>query len=89
MSLKPDNPEIHSNLGNLLQLEGKFEEAIACCRRAVELNPTLAEGPHNNLALVLLVMGRLQEGWPEYEWREPSLELAKAISQPRWSGSTN
>ena len=53
---------------------------------ALELPPGIAEA-HNNLALALLAKGRLQEGWPEYEWRKASIELAKTISQPRWTGS--
>lgn len=86
LKLKPDSAEIYSNLGNLLQMQGTLDEAVACCRRAVELNPEIAEA-HNNLALALLATGRLEQGWPEYEWREPSIELTKTISQPRWIGS--
>ncbi len=62
------------------------QESLGEALRGQKLNPGYAEA-HNNLALALLAMGRLREGWPEYEWREPSMELAKTLSQPRWTGS--
>ncbi len=40
--------------------KGKLDEAAACCRRALALNPDFAEA-HNNLAAVV---GR-QEKWDE------------------------
>jgi hypothetical protein len=42
---------------------------------------------HENLAIVLLLAGRLAEGWSESEWRwrgRPA--LAMGFTQPRWEG---
>ena len=42
MKLKSDYAEGYVNLGNVLMGQGRLEEAIACYRRAVELNPKCA-----------------------------------------------
>src|SRR5262249_31018234 len=47
-------------LGVALKGKGKAEEASACFRRAIALDPTLAE-PHGALGQLLLQMGRFAE----------------------------
>lgn len=49
-----------SNLGVALALLGKFEKAIAYCKKALDLEPDWAEG-HNNLANALAAQGKLKE----------------------------
>ena len=56
-SLSPDNPDVHSNLGNQLQRLGRPEEAEACLLRALQIKPDHAEA-HNILGIVYLSMGR-------------------------------
>ena len=46
--MKPDYAEAHNNLGNAFKDQGRPEEAVACCRRAVELSPDSA-ALHSNL----------------------------------------
>ena len=59
MELWPDYAEAHSNLGNALKEQGKPDDAVACYRRALELNPDFAgaEQPGN----VLKDQGKLDE----------------------------
>ena len=47
----------HNNLGNVLILEGKPDEATACYQRALQLKPGYAEA-HNNLGNALRVQGK-------------------------------
>jgi hypothetical protein len=68
VALEPGNPDFHYNLGIALHDRQDIEEAIACERRAVRLAPDAPE-PHFELAENLLIAGRLDEGWQEYEWR--------------------
>ena len=87
MELKPHDAEVHNGLAVVLAAQHKLDEAAACSRRALELKPEYAEA-HFNYALTLLLMGRLAEGWREYEWRlKRKGEEQPALAQPRWTGS--
>ena len=59
-SLSPDNPDVHSNLGNQLQRLGRLEEAEACLLRALQIKPDHAEA-HNILGIVCQRAGRLAQ----------------------------
>ena len=66
ISLKPDDAEAYSNLGNALQLKGNLLEAIDTCKKAVSLNPNYANA-HYNLANVLLDKGDKREAIKIYK----------------------
>ncbi|QDT48858.1 lipoprotein NlpI [Symmachiella dynata] len=53
-------PAVHTNLGIVKRALGDFEGAIACYRRAIELDATCFEA-HNNLGNLLWKQGRLAE----------------------------
>ena len=82
----PQMPEAHNGLGVALQRENRFEEALASFRRATALKPDFAQAIINE-AMVLLLLGRYQEGWPKYEWRR-RLSLLHDIERalPPWQG---
>ncbi len=56
ISQNADNPLYHSNLGATLQALGQVNDAVASCRRAVDLRPTLAAS-HYNLGRALQANG--------------------------------
>lgn len=56
----PDYSAALLNLGNLLQSDGKLDEAIIQYRKALELYPDLAEA-HSNLGIALATQGRAEE----------------------------
>jgi tetratricopeptide (TPR) repeat protein len=63
----PDCWMAHNNLGfDLLTREGQVEEAIAHCRKALEIKPDYAE-PHHNLGLAFFQQGRLDEAVSQYQ----------------------
>jgi tetratricopeptide (TPR) repeat protein len=56
----------HSNLGSILQAQGRLTEAGASYAQALALDPNLAE-IHLNLGLLLQTQGKLNEAVAEYE----------------------
>ncbi len=50
LQLKPDFAEVHFNLGNVFNYQGKLDEAVACYRRALQLKPDFAAA-HSNFLL--------------------------------------
>jgi Tfp pilus assembly protein PilF len=86
LGLKPDLADAHNNLGNILSDQHRLTEAEAAYRAAVRCDPDNARA-HLNLGTLLLCRGNFEQGWPEYEWRLRTPELAHVpIKQPRWDG---
>jgi tetratricopeptide (TPR) repeat protein len=84
--LQPACPDGHAGLGLALADVGRPDEALAAYARALELAPGHHEA-HLNRALLWLQQGDFARGWPEYEWRWGSSELAqRPFPQPRWDG---
>jgi len=88
LSLNSNDPRIFHNRGDMLMKRGDYAGACNDYKRAIALQPTMAE-PHAALGLCLLVHGDYRAGWPEYEWRWSTLELKetqRALPMPRWRG---
>ena len=78
LALKPDDPDIHNNLGNAFGAQEKWEEAVTAFRHALVLRPDNALA-HNNLGHVQRSMGR---------WDEAEASFRKAIElQPGFAGA--
>jgi tetratricopeptide (TPR) repeat protein len=87
LELEPDLRVALGNLGVAYQDKGSFEQAIACYQRTLELNPDHADARVNQSTLLLL-LGDLERGWSEYEWRWKRKELNdRQFPQRRWDGS--
>ena len=87
LALKPSLAEAHLCLGAALACRGHFDRAIAVYRDAIRIRPDFPAA-HLNLALAELVTGNLEQGWPEYEWRQHCNNLLppRKFSQPAWNG---
>ena len=88
LSIGVDEARAKSNLALALMEQVRPREAEQCCREALALRPDYPEA-RANLALALLMMGRLEEGFQEYESRwdvEAMGTPAPALTQPRWTG---
>jgi tetratricopeptide (TPR) repeat protein len=59
VSKRPENPRAHNNLGRILAIEGKFEEAIAEFNTALRLEQDFPSARFN-LGTVLLNIGKSQ-----------------------------
>jgi superkiller protein 3 len=60
LALRPRNPDVHNNLGNALQEQGKLAEAVAAYREAIRLKPNFPEA-HTNLGAALEAQGKVAE----------------------------
>jgi tetratricopeptide (TPR) repeat protein len=90
IALKPAYAEAHNNRGNALTYLKQCEAAIASYDQAIALNPDYAEA-HFNKSLLLLLMGRFEQGWPLYEWRKRKTPpiAARVCPRPLWLGGEN
>jgi thioredoxin-like negative regulator of GroEL len=76
IAIKGDAASYHSNLGNVLQSQGKLAEAGACYQRALVLKPDLAE-VHLNLGNIFKAQGDVDSSLACYR-RALSLDPASA-----------
>jgi ADP-heptose:LPS heptosyltransferase len=86
LRLRPDNPGIYSNLGNVLLHSGRLEEALLNYERSLELAPDRPHA-HYGRAMLRLIRGDMNHGWPEYEWRWRNSQFTpRDFAQPNWDG---
>jgi Flp pilus assembly protein TadD len=88
LALGVDPARAKSNLALALMEQVRPEQAELCCHEALALRPEYKEA-RANLALALLTMGRLEEGFRNYEsrWEVEAMGApAPVLNQPRWTG---
>ncbi|MBX3415421.1 MAG: tetratricopeptide repeat protein [Pirellulales bacterium] len=74
--------------GTVLFHLGKATEAIEHLDLAAELDPKFPYAPWNG-AMARLQLGRFDEGWQRYEWREAAgVAHLDRCDAPRWSGES-
>lgn len=92
IKIKSDYAQAHNGLAAIYRDTGNLESAILHHSAAISINPTYANARFN-LAQTLLLAGRFQEGWAEYEWRFKSKQFLEQgfvepkFTQPMWDGS--
>jgi tetratricopeptide (TPR) repeat protein len=87
IAARPGFAEAHFNLGNALRAQGRFAEALGSYDEAVRLRPDYADA-HFQRALIWLLGGHFEQGWPEYEWRWRCPDFrGRRLAQPAWDGS--
>jgi tetratricopeptide (TPR) repeat protein len=89
LELRPGYFEASNNLGKALQGLGRHEEAMRCFDAALALAPEHAD-IHYNRSLLLLLTGRIEEGWAEHEWRWRAAGFTsprRDFTAPVWDGS--
>ncbi|MBS0640450.1 MAG: tetratricopeptide repeat-containing glycosyltransferase family protein [Acetobacteraceae bacterium] len=88
-ALRPSDPVCLHNLAVVHNERLEPEQAIAVAERALLMAPDLA-GAHFAMAESLLILGRMERGWAEYEWRfrVPSGQNSMPkTGKPDWDGS--
>lgn len=88
LELRPNYAGALSTLGLLSHDRGDYDGALAAYDRALALEPELAAARANR-ATLLLLLGRMDEGWSEYEWRwrVPGFTTPRRdFAAPAWNG---
>jgi tetratricopeptide (TPR) repeat protein len=87
LAIRPDHAETLNNLGNVLQELGRIDEAAAVYGQVLAIRPDDV-GANWNLAMLTLLRGDLERGWPLYEWRRrlPDAQPVRTFAQPSWLG---
>ena len=65
LTLTPDAAPVHNNLGNVLESQGRLDEAISHYRQALQIKPDNAEA-HYNLAIALKDQQNLKDAISHY-----------------------
>ncbi len=89
LELVPDHSDVWSNLGVAANSMGDPLTALDCQNRALALDPTSAAARWNRSSC-LLALGRLKQGWEDYEFRfeaHPDTRKRRPFPQPVWDGS--
>ena len=87
IALKPDYAEAYKNLAVALQHLARSEEALAAYDSAIAFKPDYTDARCNQGQCMLLT-GRFEQGWRQYEWRKRQAAkiAAPAFSQLLWLG---
>jgi tetratricopeptide (TPR) repeat protein len=86
LRLRPNDAKTLCNLGIAQTDLGDREAAEASCRQALALQSDLAD-LHLALGWILLVTGRLTEGWPEFAWRRRIASyVLRSFEGTEWRG---
>lgn len=87
-ALNPNSSSAHYNLGNVRLHLGHLDAALESYARVLELEPEFPKA-HWNRAVVLLLMRRFGQAWPEWGYREAAGEVViDHFEAPVWDGSS-
>jgi tetratricopeptide (TPR) repeat protein len=87
--IQPQNPKSHLNQSAALAGLGRVPEALAACNRALALAPDSPDA-HWTRSLMSLLLGDLEAGWRDYEWRWQTEAYPcpkRNFPQSQWDGS--
>jgi tetratricopeptide (TPR) repeat protein len=86
IAFKPDHFMAYNNRGATLEDLKQYEAAVASYEKSISINPNYVPA-HWNKALLLLTIGKLDEGFMEYEWRWKMFpSRARHFKEALWSG---
>jgi tetratricopeptide (TPR) repeat protein len=90
IALRPDDADAMGNRAVPLQMTGRAADAMAGYDAALAIRPNDI-GLRFNASLCRLLLGDLEAGWRDFEFRWDSALMApdrRDLGRPRWSGET-
>ncbi len=89
LSIRPNHVDALNNRGLVLRDLDRPLEALASYERALSIDPANAE-THSNRSCLRLLLGDLERGFEEFEWRWRAADVApwrRDFAQPLWRGA--
>jgi FkbM family methyltransferase len=87
IAIKPDYLIAFKNKATTLCWEGRVADALKTYEQAVRIAPNDPD-THKHIGIMRLLLGDFSGGWPEYDWRWKTGEIAMPqLSIPMWDGS--
>lgn len=87
IAVQPNHVDALISMAKAWLDQGHVQPGLDYVNRALKLSPEHPIARYNR-ALMLLVLGKFQEGFPEYEWRLKTKEFPPCpFTQPKWDGS--
>ncbi|MDD5229004.1 MAG: tetratricopeptide repeat protein [Methylococcales bacterium] len=89
--IDPNHAKAHSNFAIVLKNNSQFIESEQHFLTALQLDPQFIDA-HYNFALLLMLLGRLKEGWAQYQWfyhpqnTNPSKPNHPNLTAKQWNG---
>jgi tetratricopeptide (TPR) repeat protein len=85
---KPTSTDLFTRMAIFYQNERRYDQALVCHKRAIEIAPDDAWA-HYSYALLLLSLGDFRVGWDEYHWRSKSFGTpSDTLDGPIWDGTS-
>jgi tetratricopeptide (TPR) repeat protein len=88
LALDPLSVPLRFNIATTVRNLKRFDQAVDLYGRVLEISPNFAMA-HHNKATALLQLGKLQEGFQEYEWRKVCPEFSddvRYVLERPWAG---
>jgi tetratricopeptide (TPR) repeat protein len=85
LDAEPNSAQALCNMALALQGQMRHAEALTAFDAAAAIAPDAAV-VHLNRAMLLLLLGRWDEGWEEYEWRWKLPRRLRPAALARWQG---
>lgn len=87
LQLNPQNQDALNNLGGTYFEIGSYDLAIETYKKAIAIDPN-SPLEHFNLGICLLLIGDLNNGFKEYEWRKNLSEYKRDLNIKEWHGES-
>lgn len=88
LRIDPDMVNALSDLAEAYSFHNDFEKCVEMCSRAIAIDNEDSQ-PHYIASIAYLSLGKLKEGWKEYEWRQHwrrPTSLRFVTQAQRWNG---
>ena len=90
MALDPQYLDAHTNLGNALLKQNRFDDAMTCYDTGLAIDRTSGRLRYNK-GLLSLLLGDFASGWQDYEYRWTQTDQFRApdFAQPLWQNDAD